>query len=168
MFNRQPKNNTHGEKVFFHPQETPTQKSLVFRDYVIDTTSSIVFFTPIMALMEYFIAGMTGSAVLTSRIIAIVIGVLLARVYGIFREWWAAYTKTNRESSKERKFIVDTSARVLFQLPTYPVFLFIAGASVHQVLIALPTGIAIGIASGRPYGYFLDVWRKLWGGKPTL
>lgn len=138
------------------------------KNYFIDITASITFYTPIMAPMEYFIADMSGEEVLKSRSSAIGIAFLAARPNGIFREWWARKWNATPESSRIKKILVDTSSLMVFQIPTYITILTISGASLSEIVVALPTGLAIGVTAGRPYGYFLDKWRKLWGGKPTL
>ena len=138
------------------------------KNYFIDITASITFYTPIMAPMEYFIADMSGEEVLKSRSSAIGIAFLAARPNGIFRDWWARKLNATPESSRIKKILVDASALVVFQIPTYTTILTLSGASLSEIIVALPMGIAIGATFGRPYGYYLDKWRKLWGGKPTL
>ena len=136
--------------------------------YLIDTTASWTFYIPLMASIEYGIAGMEPEKVLKSRLISMAAHALIARPYGKFREYYAQIWQADPASSQLKKVVVDTSATILFQAPVYSTLLYLAGASFKQGVIALTTGLAVGAASGRLYGFYLDYWRKKWGGKPTL
>lgn len=138
------------------------------RNYVVDTTAALGFYTPLMASAEYFVAGMEPEKVLKSRLMAAAYHAIMMRPYGKFRQWWADYWHADHTSHPLKKFAVDTSATILFQVPAYSTILYLAGASLKEVLVALPVGLTIGALSGRPFGYVLDKWRKLCGTKPTL
>ena len=56
----------------------------------------------------------------------------------------------------------------MFQIPVYAGILCSAGASLKEIAVALPFGLTVGLTTGRPFGYCLDKWRKLYGIKPTL
>ena len=138
------------------------------RPYLVDTSAALSFYTPLMASSEAFIAGMSPEQVLKSRLYAAVYHSIFMRPYGKFREFWARTLKANPDSSRLKKFLVDTSAMILIQTPVYSGILLLTGTDPKKILVALPAGLAIGASSGRPYGYFLDRWRKLWGTKPVL
>lgn len=138
------------------------------KNYCIDTTAGWMFYTPLMAASEYLIAGMEGEKVLRSRIYAAGVHALVMRPFGKFREWWAKKWKTDETSSWKRKLFVDTSANVMFQVPVYSAILYHSGATIKEIAYALPVGLLIGTLSGRPYGYFLDKCRKVFGAKATL
>ena len=137
-------------------------------NYIVDTTAAWTFYTPTFATMEYLIAGMESEEILKSRLMAAGVQALVMRPYGKFREYWAKKWNANAESSRLKKFLVDTSALSIFQAPLYSAILYFSDVSLEEGLRALPVGILIGAASGRPYGYWLDKWRKIWGKKPTL
>lgn len=138
------------------------------KNYVVDTTSSWVYWTPLMAMDELFISGMDGEEVLKSRLVAIGMGLIVARPQAIFRQYWADLWKADGDSSKLKKFIVDTTAQMAWQAPLYSTILYFSGVSWDEGTTALATGLVIGTVFGRFYGYFQDKWRKLWGTKPTL
>ncbi len=138
------------------------------KDYLVDTSASWVFYTPLMALEEAAIAGMEPNEVIKSRLAGIAVQSLVMRPYGKFRQGWANYWGANESSSKLKKTLIDTSSSVLYQLPVYSSILALAGASFDEICVALPLGLVIGITSGRPYGYFLDKWRKTWKRRSTL
>ncbi len=143
-------------------------KVSAFRNYVVDMTAAWGFYTPLMASVEYFAAGMESEKVLKSRLMAAAYHAVLMRPYGKFRQWWADYWNVDYTSHPLKKFAIDTSAMIIFQVPSYSGILYLAGASLNEVLVALPVGLTVGVLSGRPFGYVLDKWRKLLGTKPTL
>ncbi|MBS3170116.1 L-alanine exporter AlaE [Candidatus Woesearchaeota archaeon] len=96
------------------------------------------------------------------------IALFVARPYGLFRQYWADSWKTDPTSSATKKLIVDTTAHFCFQLPFYSVILYVSGTSLREGITALIAGLTIGAVAGRPFGYFQDKWRKLWGTRPTL
>ncbi len=136
--------------------------------YLVDTTAGWLFYTPLMVISEYGIAGMSGEEVLQSRLYAAAVHAVIMRPYGKYREWWATTWKADAHSTPLKKAVVDTTASILFQLPLYSGILYASGASWKEIAVALPAGLAIGTISGRPFGYALDKWRKMWGAKPTL
>lgn len=138
------------------------------KNYLIDTSASLLFYTPAFAFVEYFIAGMNEKEVFQSRTIGTFVGIATARLYGKFREWWSCALHMDPGSSQLKKILTEASGLTIFTLPCYIATLTIAGASFDETVIALPSGLALSVLSSRPYGYFLDQWRKLFGEKPTL
>lgn len=135
--------------------------------YVVNTTSSWLYWTPIMTATEYF-SGMEMDEITATRLSAMGLALFVAHPYGIFRQYWAELWKTDATSSSAKKLIVDTSAHVCFQLPLYSTILYASGTSFREGITALITGLTIGAVGGRPFGYFQDKWRMLWGTRPTL
>ena len=138
------------------------------KNYAVDTSAFLGFYTPIMASLEYFIAGMESKEVLKSRIYASGYHLLFSRPYGKFRQWYADLWHADYNSSKRKKLLVDTSAMIMTQTPVYSAILYLSGASLKEIAVALPTGLTVGMLSGRPFGYVLDRWRKFCGTKSTL
>jgi hypothetical protein len=136
--------------------------------YAVDTFAGITYFQPLLGINEYFISGMDEKEVLKSRLTGLFISLLINRPYGKFRQYWAELWDTNAESSKLRKYLVDSSALVMFQLPLYFGALKISGADNDEIIRALPIGISLGLISGRPFGWYLDKVRTFCGTKATL
>ena len=44
---------------------------------------------------------------------------------------------------------------------------FLSGASTEEALAAMPFGVTYNTVSGRPFGWFLDKYRKFWGTTPV-
>ena len=57
------------------------------KSYLVDTASSLVFFTVIAALSELLIAGMAPGQVLIARLIMIPVMLATSRPYGLWRDW---------------------------------------------------------------------------------
>ena len=140
----------------------------VIKDYLVDTSAAWMFYTPVMAASEYFVAGMASKEVAKSRLMAMAVNAVVMRPYGKLRQNWADYWNADAHSSTLKKFAVDTSYSVLFQIPVYSSILFASGASFKESCAALPAGLVVGAIVGRPYGYWLDTWRNLLGRKSTL
>lgn len=138
------------------------------KNYVVDTSASWMFYMPSLAASEYFIAKMEPLEVVKSRLFAMGVHALVMRPYGKVRQWWADRWNADEHSSKLKKFAVDTSASVLYQIPVYSAILYFSGVSLEEAAVALPSGLAIGTVSGRLYGYWLDKWRRVWKRKTTL
>lgn len=137
-------------------------------NYLVDVSAAWIFYAPTFATTEYFIAGMSGDKVAKSRLMAAGVQAIIMRPYALFREWWAKYWNAGPKSSQLKKFLVDSTATSIFQIPLYSSMLYLNNCSFEEGIKALSVGIAMGAASGRPYGFWLDKWRKLCGKKPTL
>ncbi|HLC22386.1 MAG TPA: L-alanine exporter AlaE [Candidatus Nanoarchaeia archaeon] len=138
------------------------------RNYLIDTSAAVTFSLPLSVTIEHYIADMENEQVLRTRMCAIAAHLLLGRPYGKFRDWWAKTLHVDASSHRLAKYLTDSSARLLYQIPVYPVVLFISGADWEKGKVAYPTSLAIGAVTGIAYGYCLDLWRKFFGAKPTL
>lgn len=130
--------------------------------YLVDTSAGWLFYTPVMAASEYFIAGMDGGEIGEARLAGALVQAAVMRPYGRFRDYWKSTWNVTPESSRMKKFLVDTTATLLFQTPVYAGILYASGASLREIAVALPTGLAVSAASGRPYGCVIDRWRKVW------
>ena len=109
----------------------PDYQASFIRKYTVDTTAAWMFYTPIMASIEKFIAGMDNKEVLKSRLFAAAYHAIFMRPYGKFREWYAKKWKADPDSSRFKKFLVDTSAMILVQTPSYSAILLLSGASLE-------------------------------------
>ncbi len=148
-------------RSYYQKYEPPVKRAL--KNYIVDVTASWTFYTPIMAEVECFFVGLEPYQIGYSRASAAAIGAITMRPYGKFRNWWKKKWHVTAKSSQRKNFLVDTSAMLIFQIPTYSTILyFFADASPKQIALALPTAAIIGVFSGRPYGAFLDTWRDFW------
>ena len=79
---------------------------------LVDTLSTILFFTILVALTELYVAGMEPADVLKTRLIMVPLMILTGRPYGVWRDWFFAGTKPTVAWSKS---LIDGLAFLTFQ-----------------------------------------------------
>ena len=129
---------------------------------IIDTLTTVVFFTVLAALTELYIADMEPFEVLKTRLIMVPMMVLTGRPYGAWRDWFFATTKPTVSWSKS---LIDGLAFLTFQLPVYGLTLWIAGASQEEILTLLATTAVLMLIVSRPFGLVLEAARRFAGVK---
>ena len=125
---------------------------------LVDTLSTILFFTILAALTELYVAGMEPTDVLKTRLIMVPLMILTGRPYGVWRDWFFAGTKPTVAWSKS---LIDGLAFLTFQLPIYGLTLWIAGADFDEVSTLLGSTAVLMLIVSRPFGLFLQAMRKL-------
>ena len=125
---------------------------------LVDTLSTILFFTILAALTELYVAGMEPTDVLKTRLIMVPLMILTGRPYGVWRDWFFAGTKPTVSWSKS---LIDGLAFLTFQLPIYGLTLWIAGADFDEIGILLGSTAVLMLIVSRPFGLFLQAMRKL-------
>ena len=125
---------------------------------LVDTLSTILFFTILAALTELYVAGMEPTDVLKTRLIMVPLMILTGRPYGVWRDWFFAGTKPTVSWSKS---LIDGLAFLTFQLPIYGLTLWIAGADFDEVSTLLGSTAVLMLIVSRPFGLFLQAIRKL-------
>ena len=135
--------------------------------FLIDTSARILFYVPVIGVWEKYVAGMENEEVLKSRLSAVALNFVIGRVHGKIREFFSYITKTDENSSKLRKVVVDTAAGFIVGVSSYAAVLYASGASLDEALVAIPFAVGLTTVTGRPFGKFLDVYRKFWGTTPV-
>ena len=125
---------------------------------LVDTLSTILFFTILAALTELYVAGMEPTDVLKTRLIMVPLMILTGRPYGVWRDWFFAGTKPTVSWSKS---LIDGLAFLTFQLPIYGLTLWIAGADFDEIGTLLGSTAVLMLIVSRPFGLFLQAIRKL-------
>src|SRR5262245_23237258 len=139
----------------------PTRKRGVpMRKFLADTVALVIFSTLIGLALELVIAGMTLAQSLQARVTSVPVQLLTARPYGIFRDWVFRISGADK-AGRVRRAIADIGAFVAFQIPVYAAILLLAGARLSQVAAACSSAIIVLLISGRPYGLFLELIRRL-------
>lgn len=149
-------------------EQKPYESMTSAKGYLVDTSARILFYVPAIGLWEKFVAGMENEEVLISRTGAVVMNFFVGRLHGKAREWVSALTRTDEASSRLRKLVVDTATATFVGATSYSTVLYLSGASFDEAVVALPFGLLFTGCSGRPYGRFLDWYRKRWGTTPVL
>ena len=125
---------------------------------LVDTLSTILFFTILAALTELYVAGMEPTDVLKTRLIMVPLMILTGRPYGVWRDWFFAGTKPTVSWSKS---LIDGLAFLTFQLPIYGLTLWITGADFDEISTLLGSTTVLMLIVSRPFGLFLQAMRKL-------
>jgi len=125
---------------------------------IVDTLSTILFFTILAALTELYVAGMEPADVLKTRLIMVPLMILTGRPYGVWRDWFFAGTKPTVSWSKS---LIDGLAFLTFQLPIYGLTLWIAGADFDEIGTLFGSTAVLMLIVSRPFGMFLQAMRKL-------
>lgn len=149
-------------------QRTPPIKNAsALRNYMVDTTASWMYWTPVMTVMGT-LSGMKADELLKQGLVSVAVYAVIGRPYGMFRQYWADLRKADAASPKRKKFMVDTSAQMCFNAGFYLTVPYFLGASLEEGMAALASSLTVGALFGRLFGYAQDKWRKQWGTKPTL
>ena len=125
---------------------------------LVDTLSTILFFTILAALTELYVAGMEPTDVLKTRLIMVPLMILTGRPYGVWRDWFFAGTKPTVSWSKS---LIDGLAFLTFQLPIYGLTLWITEADFDEISTLLGSTAVLMLIVSRPFGLFLQAMRKL-------
>ena len=140
-----------------------------WKNYLIDTSGSLVFWMPVMALFEYGTLDMEWEQVKHARVAAAFIHLGIMRPYNVVREYLANRWGVNYNSPWHHKIGVDSVAMLPVTTPAYAVILASAGASAKQVFLGLPADLALSLSlTALLYTPFADAWSKLLGKKPVL
>lgn len=150
--------------------KTPTIYESVssLKAYWVDTSARILWYVPILGLWEKFVVGMDNSEIFISRTAALLWNLGIGRLHGKTREWLSTLTGITSQSPTYQKFILDTLTGLVVTFTSYAASLAASGASLEEAKIALPFALIFGLATGRPYGRFLDWYRKKWRTTPVL
>ncbi len=138
------------------------------RGYIVDTSISLIYANAVFGAGEYFIAGMEPDELLKTRVGMSLVGFVIYRPYGKFRDYWAKLLNADAKSSSLKKFFTDVSGNMLYFTPFYAGMMCVSGASVEEMGTALCAGMITAPLTARPYGWIMDRWRRMWGTKPTL
>ena len=125
---------------------------------LVDTLSTILFFTILAALTELYVAGMEPTDVLKTRLIMVPLMILTGRPYGVWRDWFFAGTKPTVSWSKS---LIDGLAFLTFQLPIYGLTLWVTGADFDEISTLLGSTAVLMLIVIRTFGLFLQAMRKL-------
>jgi hypothetical protein len=125
--------------------------------FLVDTITSILFFTVIVTVVELLVVGLEPKQVLMTRLFMLPVIALTGRPYGLWRDWVFARLRPSRWLTKA---FVDVGTFVSFQLPVYVAALAFAGATAAEILIASGTAILGMSILGYPFGLVLEFVRK--------
>ena len=139
------------------------------KDIAASTTAGWIAYTPIMAPIEYFWAGMDSEEVLKTRLMTGFAHLIGLPLYQKSKEYFGRKFNVTEESSKLKKGALNALAFVPIHPPTYAFFLGLSGASLEEMKYAIPAGLAVVMATSPAFAPFMEFWRtKVFKQKPTL
>lgn len=131
-----------------------------WREIAVDVVAMNVFSLVVAGGVE-ILSGMALSAVWRTRLNSAIINTITGRPYGIWRD--RVISKLAGTSRGPRRYLADTTAFVMFQLPLYWLSATLAGAEARSIMIASVSLAAVSGLMGGPYGIFLDWARTTFG-----
>ncbi|MEK6927236.1 MAG: L-alanine exporter AlaE [Nanoarchaeota archaeon] len=88
----------------------------------VDTLANVTYSLGVGALTDFW-SGLNALGVLSSRLSSVPLNIVTGSPYALWTEKLYSWTKTKKESSQSRKFLVDLLAFNTFQVPVYGVAL---------------------------------------------
>ena len=137
------------------------------REALADTFALISFALVVGMSIEVFIAGLSLAQSMQSRLLSIPVNILIARPYGLFRDWVMVYGKAE-QGGLFRSAALDSLAYIGFQMPIYALLVVSTGASMEQVMTACLGQAGAFVIMGRPYGLYLQLCRNWFAGGSGL
>ncbi|MGY0215786.1 L-alanine exporter AlaE [Endozoicomonadaceae bacterium StTr2] len=131
----------------------------VKRESLADIFSLISFGFIIGMAVELFVAGLSIDQSLQSRLMSIPVNMVIARPYGIYRDWLLAWGGA-AQGGFLRSTVLDILAFISFQMPVYAMLVAGTGASREQIVTACVGQIGALVLMARPYGMWMQVCRN--------
>ncbi len=142
-------------------QKKHHQVGQFIKDYTIAITAGNLFYTPIMAALEHFIASKPFHEVTTSRITAATLSLATAYPLTKFADYWQQKHSYNQKPWQSQ-CAIDISGLLIPHIPLYSAILAATSDSLTTSTTALLSSLPVVILSAYPYRKFLHQWRKLW------
>ena len=130
------------------------------RETIADTFALITFGLVVGMSVELFVAGLSIEQSLHSRLLSIPVNLMIARPYGLFRDWIMMVGHSERGGFL-RHAVLDIVSFITFQMPIYGLLVATSGASLEQVIAACVGQLGALILMARPYGMYMQ-WCRLW------
>ena len=131
------------------------------RRFLADTFAMVAFSFLAGGFVKLEISGLTLDQTLKIRAAAIPVSILIGRPYGLYGDFLLHILTRVHDNHHVNKFLVDTFANLTFQVPLYALILSFNGATHAQIISAAGSIVLISSISGRPYGLFLNICRRL-------
>lgn len=134
------------------------------RETFADIFALITFGLVVGMSVELFVAGLSIEQSLYSRLLSIPSNLLIARPYGMYRDW-VMVIGGSAKGSPIRHAILDIFAFLSFQMPVYALLVGTSGASMEQVIAACVGQLGALVLMARPYGIYMQFCRSWFVGQ---
>jgi len=108
-------------------------------------------------MIEIGLSGMSLQQSLLSRVTNLPLVMLMARPYGIYRDW--VLKKCNAADKKEKPYrwgLLNMTTYATFFVPQYALVLWLEGATTPQIIKAAGSVALFSLLLGVVFGYWLD------------
>ncbi len=129
-----------------------------------DATALLVESTPVLAVFETAVAGMSVRVSLNARLFAAGLtyfggtGFIYARGRDLSRRIFGIHSETK----EAWQHFHDSAYLGVFNLVFAPILYLASGArDLHAIMVGTATAVAFGLVNGGPMGYVVDVFRDL-------
>jgi len=136
-----------------------TLKGINWRQLAADLFARVTFSVSTGMVIEILIAGMTVQQSLLSRATNLPLVMLMARPYGIYRDWAVKKCNAPKAERLARWALVNTVTYTTFFVPQYALVLWLEGSTRMQILKASGTVALFSVLLGVVFGLWLDLIR---------
>lgn len=129
------------------------------KNFIIDTLALNIFIIFVAFFVEVLIAGISFLIFVQGRLIMIIPNTLTVIPYAktrVFLDTKLSFFKNNTY----KNILRDTLVFIMYRVPLVFIVLYILGVHIEQIIVACLISTLISGFTGRPYGIFLDWFRK--------
>ncbi|MEA3430597.1 MAG: L-alanine exporter AlaE [Nanoarchaeota archaeon] len=138
------------------------------KEPAVNAMASMIYATPPAILWEIYYIGLTTEQSLKARAVGALFHLVKGHPFQWGREKWSTLCRTTPESSKLRKYVVDTTYAVAVHGLAYYCILNVVGTGSEKAaegaLKMAPLGICLSVFNGK----WNDWFRGKFGYEPTL
>ncbi len=133
--------------------------------HLVDSTAMIAESTPIFAVFETGLAGMSDDVSINARLLSIGLAYSgMSYAYTKGRDLSRKLFKIKETAKEKIQILHDTFYLGAFSLAVAPAVYFASGIrNPKEIIIGTAGAIAIGLINGAPMGYTVDLFRDLTG-----
>ncbi|MFO0780277.1 MAG: L-alanine exporter AlaE [Candidatus Gracilibacteria bacterium] len=130
------------------------------RYFFADLSARITFSFPTGMVIEMLVSGMTLQQSLLSRVTNLPVVMLMARPYGIYRDWvLTRLYATDRTKHLVLWVLLNMVTYATFHIPQYAIILLLEGVAPLQIAKASATIALMSPVLGAAFGYWLELFR---------
>lgn len=128
--------------------------------FLVDALSLNIFIIYTAFIVEVVVSGITMPVFLYGRLIMIIPNIITVEPYSRTRIWIGKKFGIWK-SVMLHQIVRDTIVFILYRVPLVFIVLTILGAPLHGVISSCIAATVISGFTGRPYGIFLDLTRRI-------
>lgn len=134
------------------------------KSFIIDTLALNIFIVFIAFFVEVIFSGIPLSIFWKGRLLMIIPNTLTVVPYSNTRIYFNKKLSSIK-NTQLKNILRDTSVFILYRVPLVFVVLYLLGTDINKIITACVVSTLISGFTGRPYGIFLDWFRKIFKNK---